>query len=49
MNELNEWLDRNDRFYGLALKYMKLVEEEESLLAASFHLLAIGRKPLNGF
>ena len=49
LNELNEWLDSNDRFYELALKYMKLVEEEESLLGVSFHLLAIGRKPLNEF
>jgi len=44
MNELNEWLDKKDRFYELSLKYMKLVEEEGSLLGVSFHLLAMGRK-----
>ena len=44
MNELKGWLDTKDRFYELALKYMKLVEAEESLLGVSFHLLATGRK-----
>jgi hypothetical protein len=37
-------LDKKDRFYELALKYMKLVEEEASLLGVSFHLLALGKK-----
>jgi ubiquinone/menaquinone biosynthesis C-methylase UbiE len=44
LNELNDWIDRKDRFFELALKYMKQVEEEESLLGASYHLLAIGEK-----
>ena len=45
LNELNEWLDRRDRYYELTLKYAQAVEEEPSLLGASFHLLAIVRKP----
>jgi ubiquinone/menaquinone biosynthesis C-methylase UbiE len=44
MSELNGWLDRKDACYEFALKYMKRVEEEESLLGASYHLLAIAKK-----
>jgi mycothiol synthase len=45
MNEMREWLDGRGRYYELALKYTRAVEEEESLLGASFHLLAVARKP----
>jgi len=44
MSELNGWLEAKDAYYEFALKYMKRVEEEESLLGASYHLLAIGAK-----
>ena len=44
MNELSEWVGRQDRYYQLALKYARAVEEEEGLLGASFHLPAVGRK-----
>lgn len=42
---LNEWLDTRETYYRLALKYMQRLEEEESLLGASSHLLAIAVKP----
>ncbi len=44
MSELDGWIDRNDAYYERALRYMKRVEEEESLLGASYHLLAVARK-----
>jgi hypothetical protein len=31
--------------YELASKYVQLVEEDEELLGASFHLLGVGRRP----
>ncbi len=45
MSELNGWLDEQGRYYDLALKYARAIEEEESLLGASFHLLGVARKP----
>lgn len=45
MPALNEWIDTSETYYRLALKYMQCLEEEESLLGASSHLLAIGIKP----
>jgi ubiquinone/menaquinone biosynthesis C-methylase UbiE len=45
MPALNEWIDTGEAYYRLALKYMQRLEEEESLLGASSHLLAIGCKP----
>jgi hypothetical protein len=33
-----------DAYCDFALKYMKRVEEEESLLGAGYHLLAVARK-----
>jgi ubiquinone/menaquinone biosynthesis C-methylase UbiE len=42
---LNEWIDTREAYFDLALKYTQRLEEEESLLGASSHLLAIGRKP----
>jgi ubiquinone/menaquinone biosynthesis C-methylase UbiE len=43
--ELDQWLDERGRTWELVLKYAKALEEEESILGASFHLLAIARKP----
>ena len=45
MNEMQAWLDQCGRYYELTLKYARAVEEEESLLGASFHLLAVATKP----
>ena len=44
MKDLDDWIDKRDKYYEFALKYMKRVEEEESLLGASYHLLAVARK-----
>jgi hypothetical protein len=44
MNEMQSWLDQRGRYYELILKYARAVEEEESLLGASFHLLAVATK-----
>ena len=44
MRDLDTWIDARDKYYGLALKYMKRVEEEESLLGAGYHLLAVAKK-----
>ena len=41
---MNEWMDEEGRYYDLARKYARAVEEEESLLGASCHLLAVARK-----
>jgi ubiquinone/menaquinone biosynthesis C-methylase UbiE len=45
MNEMQTWLDRQGRYYELTLKYAQVVEEEESLLGANFHLLAVATQP----
>jgi ubiquinone/menaquinone biosynthesis C-methylase UbiE len=45
INQLNTWLEEGSRYRALALKYTKVVEEEESLLGASFPLLGIAQKP----
>ncbi len=45
MNEMQAWLDLRGRYYELTLKYARAVEEEESLLGANFHLLAVATKP----
>jgi hypothetical protein len=44
MKQLDEWVDKKGRMYELAVKYAQLVEEEEELLGASFHLLGVGRR-----
>ena len=44
MRDLDGWIDKKDKYYEFALKYMKRVEEEESLLGASYHLQAVARK-----
>jgi ubiquinone/menaquinone biosynthesis C-methylase UbiE len=44
MSALDGWIDRKDAYYEHALRYMKRIEEEESLLGASYHLLAVARK-----
>jgi ubiquinone/menaquinone biosynthesis C-methylase UbiE len=45
INQLHNWFAERSRYYELAIKYTKVVEEEESLLGASFHLLGIAQKP----
>jgi ubiquinone/menaquinone biosynthesis C-methylase UbiE len=45
MSEMQAWLDQRGHYYELTLKYARAVEEEESLLGASFHLLAVATKP----
>lgn len=45
MSQLNHWFTERSRYYELAIKYTKVIEEEESLLGASFHLLGIAQKP----
>ena len=43
--QLEGWIQKNDRMYRLAKKFTRLVEEEESLLGASFHVLGVARRP----
>jgi hypothetical protein len=43
--QLDDWVKEKGRMYELALKYARLVEEEQDLLGASFHLLGIGKRP----
>ena len=43
LHGMNEWMDEEGRYYELALKYARAIEEEESLLGASCHLLAVAR------
>jgi len=45
LKELEDWVHEKGRMYELALKYVRLVEEEEDLLGASFHLLGVGKRP----
>ncbi len=44
MREVEEWMDNGDPTLDIALKYMSQIEEEESLLGASFHFLAVARR-----
>ena len=44
MREVEEWMDNGDPTLDIALKYMSRIEEEESLLGASFHFLAVARR-----
>ena len=45
LRPLEDWVQEQGRMHELALKYACLVEEEEGLLGASFHLLGIGKRP----
>jgi hypothetical protein len=45
LRQLEDWIQEKGRMHELALKYARLVEEEESLLGASFHLLGVGKRP----
>ena len=45
LKPLEDWVQEKGRMYELAVKYARLVEEEENLLGASFHLLGIGVRP----
>jgi ubiquinone/menaquinone biosynthesis C-methylase UbiE len=45
IKQLDDWVDKKERTYELAVKYARLVEDEEELLGASFHLLGVGRRP----
>lgn len=45
IKRLDDWVDKKGRTYELAVKYAQMVEEEEELLGASFHLLGVGRRP----
>jgi ubiquinone/menaquinone biosynthesis C-methylase UbiE len=45
IKQLDDWVDNKGRMYELARKYALLVEEDEALLGASFHLLGVGRRP----
>jgi ubiquinone/menaquinone biosynthesis C-methylase UbiE len=45
LKQFNDWCDGRGRYHSLALKYARIVEEEETLLGASLHLLAVGLKP----
>jgi SAM-dependent methyltransferase len=45
LRQLEDWIQEKGRMHELALKYARLIEEEESLLGASFHLLGIGKRP----
>jgi hypothetical protein len=45
VKQLDDWVDNKSRMYELAIKYARLVEEDEELLGASFHLLGVGRRP----
>ena len=44
IKRLDDWVDKKGRTYELAVKYAQMVEEEEELLGASFHLLGVGRR-----
>ena len=44
IGQLEGWIQEKGRMYQLAIKYARLVEAEENLLGASFHLLVIGRR-----
>jgi 2-polyprenyl-3-methyl-5-hydroxy-6-metoxy-1,4-benzoquinol methylase len=45
LRPLEDWVQQKGRMYELAVKYAHLVEEEENLLGASFHLLGVGLRP----
>ena len=45
IKQLEDWVDKKGRTYELAVKYAQMIEEEEELLGASFHLLGVGRRP----
>ena len=44
IKQLDDWVDKKGRMYELAVKYAQMVEDEEELLGASFHLLGVGRR-----
>ncbi len=44
MREVDEWIGRGGPYLDIALKYMRQIEEEESLLGVSFHFLAVVRR-----
>jgi SAM-dependent methyltransferase len=45
VSQLEDWIQEKDRMYRLAVKYSRLVEEEESLVGASFHLIGVAVRP----
>jgi hypothetical protein len=45
ITQLEDWVQAKGRMYELAMKYARLVEDEEDLAGASFHLLGIAKRP----
>lgn len=45
LTQLEEWVGKKERMYELAMKYARRIEEDEDLIGASFHLLAIATRP----
>jgi len=45
LTQLEDWVQAKSRMYELAMKYARIVEDEEDLIGASFHLLGIAKRP----
>jgi len=44
LRDFRRFIHEKGRMYELAIKYARLVEKEEDLLGASFHLIGIARR-----